>query len=312
MNVLDVVNVKKAFGSRQAVDGVSLSISEGEIFGLLGPNGAGKTTTLSLISGLLRPHTGTITIGGWNVVTQATKAKALLGVVPQEPALYSQLSAEANLRFWGTMNGLQTADLTNAVKHALTVVGLTDRAQERVAKYSGGMKRRLNIAAGIIHNPKLLIMDEPTVGVDPQSRNHILQTVKNLREQGTAIIYTSHYVEEVEDLCDRVTVMDQGKVISAGTVSQLLNKAGQYQELVITVNGTKATSLMQLTALPGIKEIFTINNVYKILTSNAEQVLPLTYETILAEGMQVSAIHIHKPSLESLFLKLTGRTLRDQ
>ncbi|MGI6658739.1 MAG: ABC transporter ATP-binding protein [Dethiobacteraceae bacterium] len=310
--ILEVKQLEKSFGARRAVAGINLLLNEGEVLGLLGPNGAGKTTTLAMIGGLLQPEAGSITIGGWDLQRHPLQAKALLGIVPQEPALYPQLSAAANLRFWGTMQGLQRSELNKAVAEALAVVGLTERARERVVNYSGGMKRRLNIAAGILHRPKLLIMDEPTVGVDPQSRNHIHETVKRLQCAGTAIIYTSHYVEEVEELCGRVLIMDAGKVVAAGTVAELLRAAGHAQELVIKVNRPHQAVLSRLTAIPGVREAVMVGQAFKLLTLKAEQVLPLAYEYLLSQGLQVSAIEIHKPNLESLFLKLTGKSLRDQ
>lgn len=255
MTVLEVTNLHKFFGSRQAVGGVSFSIQKGEVFGLLGPNGAGKSTTISLITGLLKPTNGSIIVGGWDMSNKAAQAKSLIGIVPQEPALYPQVSAKENLRFWGTLNGVNSAELDNKVSQALKVVGLEDRANEAIGKFSGGMKRRLNIAAGLIHNPKLLIMDEPTVGVDPQSRNHILETVRKLKQQGTTIIYTSHYVEEVESLCDRVAIMDHGKIISTGTVPELLSQAGENQELVISLNCLAEIAVNYIQALPGVKEV---------------------------------------------------------
>lgn len=311
MVLLSVNNLSKAYGSRQAVCDVTFHVNKGEIFGLLGPNGAGKSTTMAIISGLLKPHAGSVIIGGYDMAKEPQKAKALIGFVPQEIALYPQLSAITNLKFWGTMNGLYGKTLLIAAEKVLDIVGLRDRAHERVAAFSGGMKRRLNIAAGIIHQPELLIMDEPTVGVDPQSRNHILETVKQLSQKGCAVIYTSHYVEEVQELCGRVAVMDNGSIISEGTVPDLLTKSGEYQELEITVNKAAEESIPHLAALPGIKQVLGLQQSFKILTSNAEAVLPLTFETIIGHNMQVSAITIHKPNLESLFLKLTGRSLRD-
>jgi len=219
--LLEVKDLKKAFGSLQAVNGVSFAVEEGDVFGLLGPNGAGKSTTLSIICGLLKANAGSVSIGGHDMAGNGFGAKKLIGIVPQEPALYTQLSATANLRFWGRINGLGGRELDQAVTGSLNLVGLTERAGGRVNSYSGGMKRRLNIAAGLLHNPRLLIMDEPTVGIDPQSRNHILETVKDLKHRGITVIYTSHYVEEVEALCNRVAIMDSGKIIAEGTVEEL-------------------------------------------------------------------------------------------
>lgn len=311
MAMLEVSHLEKNFGKRKAVDDLSFSVRTGEVFGLLGPNGAGKSTTLSLISGLQRPNKGGVTILGINMAEDSLRAKALIGVVPQEPAIYPQLSARANLRFWGELNGLSKKALDNAVERALSIVGLEDRATERSSKLSGGMKRRLNIAAGLIHSPKLLIMDEPTVGVDPQSRHHILATVKNLKNEGTTIIYTSHYVEEVQQLCDRVAIMDHGRMLSVGTLPELLGQAGEYQELVITLRTSPAEVLPTLKAAPWVHDCLVTNEVLTILTPNAEQALPRIFEILVDNNLQITEIKIKKPSLESLFLKLTGRGLRD-
>ena len=311
MSILEISNLNKSYGSRKAVDDVSFTIQEGEIFGLLGPNGAGKSTTLSLICGLLKPNQGSIVIDGWNLKDEINKAKALIGLVPQEPALYTHLSARANLKFWGELNGVKKAELNEKVTGVLKLVGLEDRADERVKKFSGGMKRRLNIAAGLIHSPRLLIMDEPTVGVDPQSRNHILETVRLLKEQGTTTIYTSHYVEEVEYLCDRVAIMDHGRIISSGTIPELLRDAGEYQELEVTISRHTESIIQLLKAFPTVKEVYLQDKKLHIITANAEQILPLTFESIINQGLQISEIKIRKPNLESLFLKLTGRALRD-
>lgn len=311
MSAIEVGNLEKAFGSRKAVGGVSFAVDEGEVFGLLGPNGAGKSTTLSLISGLLRPQGGSVHIGGWDVQHEAAKAKSLLGVVPQEPAIYPQLSGRANLRFFGELQGLTGDQLVAASERALALVGLQDRAKDRASKYSGGMKRRLNIAAGLIHSPKVLIMDEPTAGVDPQSRRHILDTVKSLKAGGTTIIYTSHYVEEVEYLCDRVAIMDHGQILAEGSTAELLRQAGQYQELGIILFDSESLSLERVRSLPGVHEVIAQGNLLRVLAASAEQVLPLVFESLVQQRLQISEIKISKPNLESLFLKLTGRALRD-
>ena len=311
MAILEVKDLKKAFGSRQAVNGASFSVREGEIFGLLGPNGAGKSTTLSLVCGLLKANAGKIVVDGWDIAKDGVKAKNLIGIVPQEPALYPMLSAKANLRFWGTINGLTSDELEKAVNDVLKVVGLEDRAEGKISKFSGGMKRRLNIAAGLIHNPRLLIMDEPTVGIDPQSRNHILETVKNLRKRDITVIYTSHYVEEVEYLCDRVAIMDNGQIISEGTLSELLQQGSEYQELTIKLNSFSENIQSSIQTLPGVEKTFSLDEKLKIITSNAEKILPMAFETIVGHGGIVSEIKIHKPNLESLFLKLTGKALRN-
>ncbi len=311
MMLLEVNGLKKAFGSRKAVDGASFTVRRGEVFGLLGPNGAGKSTTISLICGVLKANSGEVVVDGFHVDIDGANAKRLIGIVPQEPALYPTLSAKANLRFWGTVNGVPADELEDAVNHVLQVVGLADRADEKVAKYSGGMKRRLNIAAGLIHSPKLLIMDEPTVGIDPQSRNHILETVKTLKDKDITVIYTSHYVEEVEYLCDRVAIMDDGKIITEGTIPELLEQGNQFQELTIRVDAIPDGIEKVIQALPHVEEFSVQNEQLKILTSNAEKVLPSAFAEIIALGATVSEIKIEKPNLESLFLTLTGKALRD-
>ncbi len=311
MTMIEVKNLEKSFGARKAVDGVSFEVKAGEVFGLLGPNGAGKSTTLSLITGLLKPDSGRVSIGAIDMGKEPIKAKGLIGVVPQEPAIYPQLSARANLRFWGEMQGLVSQELSVAVERALKVAGLEDRANDRAGKYSGGMKRRLNIAAGLVHNPQILIMDEPTVGVDPQSRRHILDAVKELKENGMTVIYTSHYVEEVEYLCDRVAIMDHGKILAEGTTAELLSQAGEFQELSISLSNPEKLIAGRVVSLPGVEDALVVGNALRVLTVNAEQVLPLVFETLVQQGLQVTEIKISKPNLESLFLKLTGRALRD-
>ncbi len=309
--LLEVKDLKKAFGSRQAVNGISFSVEEGEVFGILGPNGAGKSTALSIICGLLKANSGKVTVGGWDIRKDGSKAKKLIGIVPQEPALYPQLSAKANLNFWGKINGVEANKLEQAINDVLNLVGLEDRANDRVSKFSGGMKRRLNIAAGLIHNPRLIIMDEPTVGIDPQSRNHILETVKSLVERDITVIYTSHYVEEVESLCDRVAIMDNGEIISEGTIPELLQQGSQYEELTINLSYCSEEIQNSIHTLPGVEKAFCLNEKLKLFTSNAEKILPLAFETIVGQGGVVSEIKIHKPNLESLFLKLTGKALRN-
>ncbi|OEF97434.1 ABC transporter ATP-binding protein [Desulfuribacillus alkaliarsenatis] len=311
MTLLQITNLSKSFKSRTVVDNVSFSINDGEIFGLLGPNGAGKSTTLSMVCGLLKADSGNISIGGYDLKTDSFKAKELIGIVPQETALYPELSAVANLKFWGSINGIEGRSLDYAINNALTLVDLKDRALDRIGKYSGGMKRRLNIAAGLIHNPKLLIMDEPTVGVDPQSRNHILDTIRTLKDQGTTIIYTSHYVEEVEQLCDRVAIMDHGKLLTIGTLAELQHEAGELHEVTVAFSSLETPPMKQIQGLTGVKQAALLENSIKILTPNAEQLLPLLFEMLVSNRISITEIKIKKPNLESLFLKLTGRALRD-
>lgn len=221
MNFIEIRNLSKNYGSLKAVDEVSFDVAEGELFGLLGPNGAGKSTLISLLSTLLKPDGGEAIIGGYELTKKTSEIKKILGLVPQEIALYPTLSARENLTFWGHMYGLSGKTLVKRVDEALEIAGLAERAKERIETYSGGMKRRINIAAALLHRPKLLIMDEPTVGIDPQSRNHILETVRKLNQEGMTVIYTSHYMEEAELLCSRVAIMDNGKIIALGTKDEL-------------------------------------------------------------------------------------------
>lgn len=311
MALLEITDLKKTYGRRKAVDGISFNVDEGEIYGILGPNGAGKSTTLSMICGLITPQGGSIKVGGFDISKDPVKAKRLIGVVPQETALYPMLSAKENLRFFGTINGINASKINEAVSKALMIVGLENRANGRISKFSGGMKRRLNIAAGLIHEPKLLIMDEPTVGIDPQSRNHILNTVKELKKGGMTVIYTSHYVEEVEYLCDRITVMDHGRIISEGTLIELMKKESEFQKLTINCGRVPNECNDIIKQLPFVEEVVSFSDYIDIITSNAEKILPVAFIEIIKRGGSVSEIKIQKPDLESLFLKLTGRTLRN-
>ncbi|MDP3629389.1 MAG: ABC transporter ATP-binding protein [Actinomycetota bacterium] len=309
--MVEVTDLVKRFGDFTAVDGVSFSIEEGEIFGLLGPNGAGKTTTISTISCLLAPDGGDVTVGGHSVRSDVTAVKRELGVVPQEIALYPTLSAGENLAFWGRMYGLSGAALKKAVDDALLLAGLEDRSKERVEKYSGGMKRRINIAAGILHTPRVLLMDEPTVGIDPQSRNHILETVKELNGKGMTVLYTSHYMEEVEFLCDRIAIMDHGKIIAMGTLNELRAVVGGMDVVDVKVESVSDLVLEQVRAIPGVKQATRTEDALQVLTPGSGSVLGKLVATLESEGSHVTSIAVTEPNLESVFLHLTGKSLRD-
>lgn len=328
--IVVVTDLEKRFGDNAAVDGVSFEIREGEIFGLLGPNGAGKTTTISMISCLLAPSAGSVTVDGASTVREPARVKRLLGVVPQEIALYPTLTALENLKFWGRMYGLHGRLLEERVAEALELAGLADRAKERVETYSGGMKRRVNIAAGIMHHPKVLIMDEPTVGIDPQSRNHILETVKQLNHAGMTVLYTSHYMEEVEFLCDRVGIVDHGKLIALGTIEELKRLVGDENVITVSVTDMPEDSLEVLRALPGV-ESATVpqskparqgedgSDVAEEGGATTIQVLSRDSSSMVAEvvtvlgraGAKVASVDVREPNLESVFLHLTGKSLRD-
>jgi len=328
-----VTDLVKRFGEHAAVDDVSFEIREGEVFGLLGPNGAGKTTTISMISCLIAPTSGGVSVGGHSVGTDPGKVKRALGVVPQEIALYPTLTALENLRFWARMYGLGGALLEERVKEALEIAGLADRAKERIETYSGGMKRRVNIAAGIMHHPRLLIMDEPTVGIDPQSRNHILETVKELNRRGMTVLYTSHYMEEVEFLCDRVGIMDHGRIIALGTIDDLKRLVGDENVISVRVADVPDGVLDALAALPAVDKV--IVPARERTGTDAEdagaaqpseagdgvtiQVLSRDSGAVIADvvgvfgraGAHVLAVDVREPNLESVFLHLTGKSLRD-
>lgn len=311
MSFVLVNDIKKSYNRKPAVSGVSFSIKPGETFGLLGPNGAGKTTTISMLATLLKPDSGDILVGDNSVVTNPKGVKKLLGYVPQDIALYTSLSAEENLKFWGRMYGLKSDKLQERTKKVLELVGLTERAKDKVESYSGGMKRRINIAVGLLHEPKLLLMDEPTVGVDPQSRNKILETVKDLSQQGMTIIYTSHYMEEVEFLCDKVAIMDSGRIKGMGTVQELKELVGNKD--LIKIDLRKEITENEKNSLD---ELFNSSLEVKqqeisILVENGAKEMTNILGKISDLGIEITAVDIQKPNLEKVFLHLTGRSLRD-
>ena len=309
--IVEVRDLSKRFGDLVAVDGVSFSIEQGEIYGLLGPNGAGKTTTISMISCLLTPNEGSITVDGHTAAADARAVKAALGVVPQEIALYPTLTAAENLAFWGRMYGLGGAELKHAVDAALELAGLEDRAKERIETYSGGMKRRINIAAGVLHTPKVLLMDEPTVGIDPQSRNHILETVKRLNSSGMTVLYTSHYMEEVEYLCDRIAIMDHGKIIAEGTLNELRDVVGGMDVVTVKVDGLADETLETARGIPGIEQLDRTDDELQALTRSSGSILGALVSTLESAGAHVTSVSVREPDLESVFLHLTGKSLRD-
>ncbi|MHB1016648.1 MAG: ABC transporter ATP-binding protein [Coriobacteriia bacterium] len=309
--MVNVQSLVKRFGELAAVDDVSFTIEQGEIFGLLGPNGAGKTTTISMISCLIDPTAGAITVDGNDVATAPGAVKSALGVVPQEIALYPTLSAQENLSFWGQMYGLSGSELKQAVAEALELAGLADRAKERVEKYSGGMKRRINIAAGILHKPKVLLMDEPTVGIDPQSRNHILETVKGLNAAGMTVLYTSHYMEEVEYLCDRIAIMDHGRIIAEGTLNELRDVVGGMDVVAVKVAGMRSGIVDRVRAIDGVERVEGTEEVLEVLTKSSGSIMGRLVSTLESEGAHVTSVSVTEPNLESVFLHLTGKSLRD-
>jgi ABC-2 type transport system ATP-binding protein len=310
-DIVEVRGLVKRFGDLVAVDRVEFMIADGETFGLLGPNGAGKTTTISMISCLLEPTEGEIVVAGHSINKEPTAVKSSLGVVPQEIALYPTLSAAENLAFWGRMYGLSGTRLKKAVDDALELAGLADRSRERIEKYSGGMKRRINIAAGILHRPKVLLMDEPTVGIDPQSRNHILETVKDLNASGMTVLYTSHYMEEVEYLCDRIAIMDHGKIIAMGTLNELRDVVGGMDVVAVTVSEVSDRIVAAANAIDGVEGVNQADGKMEVLTPSSGSILGRLVTTLESEGAHVTSVTVTEPNLESVFLHLTGKSLRD-
>jgi ABC-2 type transport system ATP-binding protein len=296
-----------------AVDAVSFEINEGEIFSLLGPNGAGKTTTIAMLSTLLSPTTGDAWVRGSSVRTQPMQVRRSIGVVPQELALYENLSARENLRFWGEMRGLPSGDLADGIKSMLELTGLQERAGDRVSTYSGGMKRRLNLAIGLLGEPPLVMLDEPTVAIDPQSRRYILDWVKGMRDNGQTVLYTTHYMEEAQELSDRIGIMDHGKLIAIGTLAELVQLVGELQTLIISLaEGESGEELaVHLSAKDGVAQASAMDGVVTLNAGSAQGVLPQALVEAAALGLAVRNIEIREPNLESVFLHLTGRALRD-
>jgi len=310
-SIVEVHELTKRFGELTAVDGVSFSIDQGEMFGLLGPNGAGKTTTISMISCLLTPDDGRIVVDGHDTASDSIGVKRSLGIVPQEIALYPTLTASENLDFWGRMYGLTGRALKQAVDDALELAGLADRSKERIETYSGGMKRRINIAAGILHKPRVLLMDEPTVGIDPQSRNHILATVKDLNAVGITVLYTSHYMEEVEYLCDRIAIMDHGTIIATGTLNELRDVVGGMDVVEVAVAGVDEALVAEARTIAGIEQIDSGDGALRVLTRSSGSILGGLISTLESRGAHVTSVSVTEPNLESVFLHLTGKSLRD-
>ncbi len=331
-HILEVENLSKKCGTLTAVNNVSFAVEEGEVFGLLGPNGAGKTTTISMLTGVLEPTAGTAKIKGYDILGDALEVKKRIGLVPQDLALYPTLSARANLEFFGRIYGLSGEELKNRVDDVLEIVALSDRQKEAIEKFSGGMKRRVNIAAGLVHHPELLFLDEPTVGVDPQSRNHIFESVLKLnRERGMSIIYTSHYMEEVELLCNRVAIIDQGQVIALDTIRNLIAMLGGGV-IQVGLRQADAELVSQIEALPAVKVASLVmpagdgqpggsgegevssgveTRVIKIEAENSQEALVNLLGLLNERDLTITSLDILEPNLESVFLHLTGKKLRE-
>ena len=325
--ILIAKDLHKKFGDFEAVKSISFSVLRGEIFSLLGPNGAGKTTTINMLSCLLPPTSGTAEIAGHAIPGDTLAVRRAIGVVPQEIALYDSLSARQNLEFWGRLYDMSGKALAQRIDEVLEQVGLADRARDKVKTFSGGMKRRINIAAGLLHKPQLLFMDEPTVGIDPQSRRRILDMVRELRDGGMTVLYTTHYMEEAEELSDRVGIIDQGRLIALGTQDELTRVVGEQETLrlhlaeeagvaLAGVNGATGSApadgfVALFDGLPGVLRASAVDHQIVVNVADAGAALPAVVGRANTAGLHVRSVDIEQPNLEAVFLHLTGRGLRD-
>lgn len=309
--VLECSGLRRRYGEIQAVDGVSFHIEPGETYGLLGPNGAGKTTTISIVAGLLGRDEGDVIVSGQPMTTRSTRLKGTIGYVPQDLAIYPDLSGRENLVFFARLYGMSNSDAKNRAKEVLETIGLSDRAGDQTKKYSGGMKRRLNIGIGLLHRPKLLILDEPTVGVDPQSRNAILESVEQLSTAGMAVLYTTHYMEEAERLCDRLGIIDHGKLIAEGTPRELVSLVGELDRVTLSATGDISKALQALRAVPWIHTADASADGIDLVVEDARARLPAILQEAAAAGAAIKTVEVAEPDLEAVFLHLTGRGLRD-
>ena len=308
--MIRVDDLKKTYGQHVAVDGISFQAAEGEIFGLLGPNGAGKTTTISIIAGLLEATSGTVTVDGRTMSPTASSVKKVMGVVPQETALYEELTARENLRFWGGLYDMSGSRLKKRVGEVLELIGLIDRSDDAVKTYSGGMKRRLNLGLGLVHEPRLLLLDEPTVGVDPQARLSILDVIREAARNGTTVLYTTHYMQEAEELCQRLAILDHGKILAEGTVDELKKMVGEGE--IVTVRGSFTAQQMHraLEGHPHVRAV-SLEDHQAMLAVAADGGTARLLQDLLGQDLEVNGVNVQPPSLEQVFIKLTGRELRD-
>jgi ABC-2 type transport system ATP-binding protein len=308
---IQVENLDKRFDDIHAVDNISFNVQQGEIFSLLGPNGAGKSTTISMISGLLSPDEGDASILGHSITQHGADAKACIGIVPQEIALYEDLTARENMEFWGKMYGLRGQELRQRVDEVLQMISLTERQKDRIEKYSGGMKRRVNIGVALLHKPAVIIMDEPTVGIDPQSRRHILDGVKELQAEGATILYTTHYMEEAQELSDHIAIMDNGQIMASGTHDELVRLIGRQDQIDLQLSAPSEQVIAQWQEIPGVAQVAVENGLVTILADDSNVILPRLFDVANENEVRITAVDIQEPNLESVFLHLTGRALRD-
>ena len=310
--VLRAEGLTKSYGGLVAVDGVSFEVAGGEVYGLLGPNGAGKTTVISMVAGLLEPDAGRVTVDGRRVATRSVAAKSAVGLVPQEVALYPDLTGRENLAFFARLYGLRGKAMAQRIDAVLEVVGLADRAGDLVGEYSGGMSRRLNLGAGLLHKPRLLVLDEPTVGVDPQSRSAILDGIAELAAQGMAVLYTTHYMEEAERLCHRVGIVESGAIKAEGTRQQLVALVGELDRIALGGTGALDEAAKAVTRIGGVESASPRDGGIDVVAKDAGALLPALLAVAADAGAQVTSVHVTEPDLESAFLHITGKALRDR
>ncbi|KWX77282.1 ABC transporter ATP-binding protein [Paenibacillus jilunlii] len=309
--MLELTNLTKKYNDTTVVNNISLNVKRGEIFGLLGPNGAGKSTTVSMISTVLTPTSGSITIDNKSLREKPIEIKKIMGIVPQDLALYQALSAKENLEFFGSLYGLSGKKLKNRTNEVLEIIELQDKKNQDVAEFSGGMKRRVNIGVALMNDPKLLILDEPTVGIDPQSRNHILETVKKLnQDRGMTVIYTSHYMEEVEYLCKNVAIIDHGSLIALGTKEELKQSLAACDTLTVNFSEASEGALKQLNRIPGISKVNIEGNQISMLVSTNDKNVIEIVDEIKKLGIKLTSFKYEEVNLESIFLQITGKALR--
>lgn len=312
MNYIEVKNIYKQFDSKIVLENISFDIQKGDIFGFIGPNGAGKTTLIRIMTGLLDANEGSVIMGGFEVKGEAIKAKRLLGLVPQELAIIEGVSAYDNLEFFGALYGLRGKNLKGKIGEALEFVGLTDKTKEKVKKFSGGMKRRLNLAAAIMHEPEILILDEPTVGIDPQSRNHIFDFIKHInQEKDTTVLYTSHYMEEVEHLCDNIFIIDEGKEIAYGSKASVKSMISNNNKVHVQLDNFEPSLLEPIEALDAIVNVSTDHEGLNLLVKAEEFKLADLLKVLEQNSAVIKSVSVDEPNLEEVFLSLTGKKLRD-
>jgi ABC-2 type transport system ATP-binding protein len=309
--VLEVSNLRKVYKDLVAVSDVSFTIAAGETYGLLGPNGAGKTTSISMACGILERDGGVVRVDGNELTTSSTTAKQAIGLVPQDLAIYPELTARENLVFFGRLYGMGGKSLKGRVEEVLSIIGLAERADGRSGEFSGGMKRRLNIGIGLLHRPKLLVLDEPTVGVDPQSRNAILESVELLSDEGMAVLYTTHYMEEAERLCDRVGIIDEGLIKAEGTRAELVARIGERDRVRLTADGNVTAAVEALLQAPSVDSASAADGSILLVVDGARRALPDLLRRAAGAGTEVTGVDVSEPNLEAVFLHLTGKALRD-